>query len=226
MRYVGKRMARPSAYREASWPGVCFPLAVTRPKLDSRSHISPAPAIDGPRLPRSGLFARTPLRRVLTRPDPRLSQPALEVDPRDAWVVAVARELVATMNASPACVGLAAPQLGEMLRVLCVDVTGHAEASSCAGLVVLANPRIVERAGNVVMLEHCASVPHLTGPVARAASVIVEGFVPGTTQLVRVTADGIEARCLLHELDHLDGHVFADRMLDASAELGSRTWYT
>jgi len=208
------------------WPGVCFPLAVTRPTLDSRSHISPTPVSDGPRVPRSGLFARAPIRRLLTLPDPRLSLPALEVDPRDPAIVALARELVATMNASPACIGLAAPQLGAMMRVLCVDVTDHAEASSCAGLVVLANPRIVERAGNVVMFEHCASVPHLTGPVARAASVIVEGFVPGTRQLVRVTADGIEARCLLHELDHLDGYVFADRMLDASAELGSRAWYT
>ena len=90
---------------------------------------------------------------------------------------------------------------------------------------MLANPRIVERSGNVVLFEQCTSVPHLTGPVARAASVIVEGFVPGTSQLVRVTADGIEARCLLHELDHLDGYIFADRMLDASTKLGSGPWY-
>jgi peptide deformylase len=188
--------------------------------------MSPLPAIEGPRVPKSGMFARTPSGRVLTCPDSRLSQRSFEIDPRDSSTVAVARVLVATMNATPGCVGLAAPQLGEMLRVLCVDVSGHAKVSSCAGLIVLANPRIVHRSGNVVMHEGCPSLPHLTGPVARAASVIVEGIVPGTTHLVRVTADAIEARCLLHEIDHLDGYIFADRMVEASAELGARKWYT
>ena len=196
---------------------------MNRPMLDARPHLSPD--MEALRPAPSGTFRRAPTRRVLTRPDPRLAQPSREVDPRDPAVVALAKVLVATMSASPGCLGLAAPQLGEMLRVVCVDVTDHAEARSCAGLVVLANPRVVARAGNVVMVEDCASVPHLTGPVARAAAVTVEGVVPGTTQLVRVKADGIEARRLLHEIDHLDGHVFADWMLEASGNLGSRTWY-
>lgn len=196
---------------------------MTRPKLDSRSQISHAAAV--PRVPRSGTFARAPIRRVLTRPDPRLSQPSLEVDPRDPALITLARILVATMSAAPSCVGLTAPQIGEMVRVFCIDVTGHPEARSCAGLVVLANPRIVQRAGNVVMDEDCSSVPHLTGRIARAAEVTVEGFVPGTARLLRVTADALEARCLLHEIDHLDGHLFVDRTLDTSADLGSRKWY-
>jgi peptide deformylase len=197
---------------------------MARPTLDSRCHSHPTPALDAPRAAQttqSGTFARAPIRRVLTCPDPRLSQPSLEVDPRDPAIVTLARALVATMSASRACVGLAAPQIGEMLRVLCVDVTSHAEARSCAGLIVLANPRIIQRAGNVVMVEDCMSVPHVTGPVARAESVTVEGILPGTTRLARVTADGIEARCLLHEIDHLDGYVFVERMLEASTHLGS-----
>jgi peptide deformylase len=183
-------------------------------------------ATGSPSLPHSGTFARAEVRRVLTRSDPRLSHPGLDAHPRDAMVVAVARELVATMNGSPSLLGLAATQIGEMVRVLCVDVTGHPDATSCAGLVVLASPRVVKRAGNVVRVERCPSLPQITGPVARAASVIVEGFVPGTAQLVRVAADGIEARCLLHELDHLDGIMFADRMLEASAKLGTGDWYS
>ena len=196
---------------------------MTRPKLESRSQIVGAPEV--PRGAQSGTFARAPIRRVLTRPDPRLSQPSREVDPRAPEIMTLARALVATMCASPGCIGLAAPQIGEMLRVLCIDVTGNAEARSCAGLVVLANPTILRRAGNVVMSEECMSVPHLTGRVARAAEVTVEGIVPGTARLVRVTADGIEARCLLHAIDHLDGHLFVDRALEASAALGSRKWY-
>jgi peptide deformylase len=184
-----------------------------------------SPDIERHRVAQSGTFARAPIGRVLTSPDRRLTQASLEVDPRDPAVVALARVLTAMMSASPACVGLAAPQIGVLLRVLSVDVTNHADAGSCVGLVVLANPQIVHRSGNVVMVESCLSVPHLTGPVARASTVTVEGTVPGTTQRVRMTADGLEARSLLHEIDHLDGYVFPDRMLEASTDLHSRRWY-
>jgi peptide deformylase len=104
-------------------------------------------------------------------------------------------------------------------------VTGHKKARTCAGLVVMANPIVVERAGNVVMREGCMSVPHLTGDVARAAEVIVEGLEVGTGRTLRVVADAMEARCLLHEIDHLDGLVFVERVIDASADLYSRKWY-
>lgn len=173
----------------------------------------------------SGQYRRAPIRRVLARPAPVLSQRSAEVDPRAAETVALAEELVATMRASPACVGLAAPQIGEGVRVFSMDITGHKKARSCAGLVVMANPRIVEVRGNVVMREGCMSVPHLTGNVARAAEVTVEGDEPGSGKVVRVSADAMEARCLLHEIDHLDGYVFVERVLDASADLFSRKWY-
>jgi peptide deformylase len=176
------------------------------------------------RATQSGTFLSAPRPKVLTLPDPRLAQRSSEVDPRDPAIVAVARLLVSIMSESTS-LGASAPQIGRMLRVLCVDVTGHPEARSCAGLIVLANPRIVRRAGNVVMVEECSSVPHFTGPVARAETVLVEGDLPGTPHVVTVAADGIEARTLLHEIDHLDGFVFPDRMLEASAVFGPHTWY-
>lgn len=116
------------------------------------------------------------------------------------------------MHASPACVGLAANQVGVALRVFCMDVTGHRHANSCAGLVVLANPVVISATGPVVAREGCLSVPDLTGNVARAGSVTVEGDEPGTGRRVTVTADAIEARALLHEIDHLDGLLFLDRV--------------
>lgn len=178
-----------------------------------------------PRVVESGTYPRMLVRPVIERPDERLSRRSVEVDPCDPNVVRLAHFLVATMTASPACVGLAAPQIGDCLRVFCMDVTGHRKARSCAGLVVMANPRIVHRSGNVVMREGCMSVPHLTGDVARAAEVAVEGELPGSGLTVRVEADGIEARCLLHEIDHLDGYVFVERVLDASKDIFSRKWY-
>jgi peptide deformylase len=168
---------------------------------------------------------RVTVRRVLARPDVRLAVPAVEIDPCHPYIVALADALVTTMNVSPACVGLAATQIGEPARIFCMDVTGHKKARSCAGLVVLCNPTIVWRSNDVVMREGCMSVPNLTGDVARAAEVTVEGYEPGTDRLVRVDADAMEARCLLHEIDHLDGFVFVDRVRDPAKNLFARKTY-
>jgi peptide deformylase len=174
--------------------------------------------------PTSGTY-RIAIRRVLTRPDVRLSVPAAEVDPGHPDTVALADVLVATMRASPACVGIAATQVGEMVRVFTMDVTGHRHARSCAGLVVLCNPTILWRSEDVVLREGCMSVPHQTGNVARAAEVTVRGFEPGTGRILRVDADAIEARCLQHEVDHLDGYVFVDRVANPTTDLFARKTY-
>lgn len=109
--------------------------------------------------------------------------------------------------------------------MFCLDLTGHRKAKSCAGLVVMVNPRIVERSSDVVMREGCMSVPDFTGDVARAATVVVEGFEPGSSKLLRISADAMEARCLQHEIDHLDGLVFVDRVTDPSKALFPRKTY-
>lgn len=163
--------------------------------------------------------------RVVTTPHPALEGRAVEVDPRDPAIVALAHALITTMRASPACCGLAASQVGQPVRLFCMDVTGHKKARSCAGLVVLANPRIVTRSRDVILREGCMSVPHLTGNVARAEEVTVEGLEPGTGRLVHIRADGIEARCLQHEIDHLDGFVFVDRVRDPDKDLFARKSY-
>ena len=181
-------------------------------------------AIDTREAPTSGTYRRVAVRRVLARPEPILSRRAREIDPRAPGVVELAEEMVATMHAAPACVGLAAPQVGESVRMFCIDLTGHKKARSCAGLVVMVNPRIVSRGHNVVMREGCMSVPDFTGNVARAATVTVEGFEPGTTKIVSITADAMEARCLQHEIDHLDGFVFVERVGDASALFARKTY--
>jgi peptide deformylase len=172
----------------------------------------------------SGTY-RVSTRKVITRPDARLAFPAVDVDPVHPYVVALADALVATMRVSPACVGLAATQIGEPARIFCIDVTGHKRAGSCAGLVVMCNPTIVWRSSDVVLREGCMSVPTLTGNVSRPAEVIVEGVEPGTGQIIRVNADRIEARCLQHEIDHLDGFVFVDRVVNPSKNLFARKTY-
>lgn len=175
-------------------------------------------------VPSSGTYRRIAIMPVLTRPDPVLARRSREIDPRAPGVVELAAALVATMRRSPACVGIAAPQVGEPVRIFCADVTGHRKARSCAGLVVMVNPRIVEARGEIVMREGCMSVPDQTGDVRRAAEVVVEGFEPGSTRVVRVHADAMEARCLQHEIDHLDGFVFVDRVSDPAKLFRRKTY--
>jgi peptide deformylase len=140
-------------------------------------------------------------------PHPVLKRAAHPLDPADSeGIRRVAADLLDTMRAHPGCVGLAAPQLGELVRMVVVDVSSHPKAVSSAGLLVLVNPRVVARQGSEVAREGCLSIPDLTANVRRAQRVTVQAE-SGT-----VEAEGFEARCLLHELDHLDGILFLDRV--------------
>jgi len=150
-------------------------------------------------------------RPIVRYPHPVLKQRCRAIEPGED-VSAVATDLVETMRGQPRCVGLAAPQIGEPLRLVAVDVTGHAKARSCHGLLVLANPVVVRAEGDEVGREGCLSIPDLTANVRRATKVALEATTPdGTT--VALEADAFEARVLQHELDHLDGILFLDRIV-------------
>src|SRR3954470_23721649 len=130
------------------------------------------------------------VREVLRMPHPALKRVCAELsDP--AEIQRIATDLVDTMEASPRCVGIAAPQIGEEVRIAVVDVTGHPKAKSCAGRLVLVNPVIVEAEGSKLGREGCLSIPDFTGDVRRARRVVVED-----TSGLRVEADAFEARCL------------------------------
>jgi peptide deformylase len=114
------------------------------------------------------------------------------------------------------CVGLAATQLGEMLRIVVVDVTGHRKAASSNGRLLLVNPRIVAAEGAEVGREGCLSIPDLTANVRRATRIEVEA---GDR---RIVSEGFEARCVQHEIDHLDGLLFLDRVDSLTADVFRR----
>lgn len=146
-----------------------------------------------------------------------LSTPTAEVDPTDRAVVQLAADLVATMAASPGCVGLAANQVGFDWRMFSVDVSGHPKTRTCHGPFVLCNPRLVSASRNEKAREGCLSVPDWTGDVKRATRITVTGQQPGTGETLTIETDAFEARALQHELDHLDGLLFLDRVADARA---------
>jgi peptide deformylase len=153
------------------------------------------------------------VRKVLRYPDPRLT--AVASSPRgDAALIArVAEDLVDTMRSFPRCVGVAAPQIGEPVRMFAVDCTDHPKVPEPHGLLVLVDPFVVAEEGDARGREGCLSIPDLTGDVHRPTAVTIEASDPSGAPL-RVEATGFEARVLLHELDHLDGVLFLDRAVD------------
>ena len=148
---------------------------------------------------------------VLRLPNPVLKTVAQPVGTVDDHARRLAVDLLDTMRASPACVGLAANQVGATERAFCVDVSGHKKAVSCHGAFVLFDPKLLVARDPESAREGCMSVPDLTGNVARATSIVVQGLTPEGTERV-IEADAFEARAILHELDHLDGFVFLDRV--------------
>jgi peptide deformylase len=151
-------------------------------------------------------------RPVLQLPHHVLATPCAPVGELDDIAVELAHDLLETMRGAAHSVGVAAPQIGVSLRAFCVDVTGHPKARSCHGEVVLFNPVVVESSGPEVGREGCMSVPDLTGDVARATSLVVQGLgLDGHLRTYEV--DAFEARAFQHELDHLDGLLFLDRVV-------------
>jgi len=237
------------------------------------------------------------VREVLTYPDPVLKQLCAPAQPED--VARVATDLLDTMRSFDHCVGLAAPQIGEPVRIAVVDVSAHPRAKDPHGLMVLVNPRVTARSeGSKVSREGCLSLPDLTANVRRPRKATVEftGYLapvtpgggrtagsiesdaattePGANRpdaadsdpagadatgsggaaattgsdeaaaeatgpvpadpdpadpaghaVHRVDLASFEARCVLHEIDHLDGILFLDRVASITDDLFRRRTY-
>lgn len=161
------------------------------------------------------------------RPVLRIPERVLKVSAEpvgDALDAALAEDLVDTMRASPACVGLAAPQIGVSRRAFALDVSSHPKAATVHGLVVMFDPVIVESTGRQVGREGCMSVPDLTANVARATQIVVQGRSPAGEMLV-IATDGFEARAFQHEIDHLDGLLILDRVASLENDVFARKVY-
>jgi peptide deformylase len=136
----------------------------------------------------------------------------------------VAEDLLDTMRAYPRCVGLAAPQLDELVRMIVVDVGEHPKATSSHGLLTLVNPVLVGSSGAEVAREGCLSIPQLTANVRRATQIVLTASTPAG-DAVEIDTEGFEARCLLHEIDHLDGILFLDRVDSLARDVFRRKTY-
>lgn len=123
----------------------------------------------------------------------------------------LARDMIETMYNSPGSVGIAAPQVGVSEALFVLDVSGHKKTNICHGLLVVLNPVILSASDPITLREGCMSVPHLTGDVKRPSKMVMAGLdLDGSAILIET--DAFEARALLHEIDHLNGKLFLDRV--------------
>lgn len=154
------------------------------------------------------------VRPIVLFPDPILRQRCRPVDRFDEDLASLVADLVETCHAAPG-LGLAAPQVGVDLRVAVVDLSVGAEP---ADLHVLVNPEVVERAGSLADTEGCLSLPELTERIERPERVRVRARGLGG-EAVEVEGEGLLARALCHEIDHLDGVLFIDYLRGLRREL-------
>ena len=134
--------------------------------------------------------------------DPVLKKQCQAVEKVTGKIKKLLDDMAATMYEANG-VGLAAPQVGVPIRAVVIDVGDD------HGLVELINPQILYREGTETDSEGCLSIPHIFGDVERSAKVTVE-FMNRRGKKQRLTGTGLMARCIQHELDHLEGVLFID----------------
>jgi peptide deformylase len=149
------------------------------------------------------------LREVLQFPDPRLKLVCEPITEVTDGLRQLARDMCEVLYHELG-VGLAAPQLGEDVRLIVVDTEWNEEGGKRNPLVLI-NPELTWKEGQIVWNEGCLSVPDFTADVERFKHVAVRGWDPEGTEFV-TEADGLRAVCLQHEIDHLNGVLFIDRI--------------
>jgi len=157
------------------------------------------------------------VRPIVLYPDPVLLRPTRPVETVDQAVRELIQDLMDTMHAAPG-IGLAANQVGESRRVCVVDLS---VGETPGDLKVLVNPRVVAVEGSQVDEEGCLSFPDVTLEVERAMRATVEAL-DGEGRPITVTGEGLLARAMLHEIEHLDGQTFLRNVSSLKRQLVTR----
>ena len=162
------------------------------------------------------------VREVLLVPDARLKKSCETVELFDEALQQIINDLEDTRSASPSCVGIAAPQIGVLQRIAIVDTSGHKKYGAVSsGYMVLINPVIIKAEGERLGREGCLSLPDFTANVRRAFQVEVEYSTP-EGKLEKLIAEDFEAVVIQHEIDHLNGILFLDRVANLATDVFAR----
>lgn len=161
------------------------------------------------------------VRQVLIYPDPILKEMAEDVTEIDEHIKQVITDLTDTMEDAGHSTGIAAPQIGELVRIVVADASKNKKCENNHGRLVLINPEIIQWEGMIQFREGCMSVPDYTGNVNRAKKILLRYRDENFEQKV-IEAEDFEAVLLQHETDHLDGTLFLDRVISKRTDLFRR----
>jgi peptide deformylase len=157
------------------------------------------------------------IRPIVKWGDPVLHAPSAPVAEVDGVIATLVADMIETMYAAPG-IGLAAPQIGVPLRVIVIDLTVGKDAKQ---VITLVNPELVEKEGEQREEEGCLSVPGYDGTPVRPARVVVKGLdLEGKERTY--TGTELLARAFCHEIDHIDGLLFVDRLSPLKRDLMKR----
>lgn len=162
---------------------------------------------------------------ILQYPDERLKQVSAPVIAINESITRLIDDLLETLYDSPGCVGIAAPQVGALQRIVIIDASRNAKAGDNHGRMILLNPEILSSEGEVMAREGCLSLPHLTANVKRAQHIKVKAQNE-KGEWWEFDSSNFEARVVLHEMDHLDGLLFLDRVASLKTDVFRRKRYT
>jgi len=147
------------------------------------------------------------LREIKKYPARVLKQKAVPVTQIDDDLQCLIDDMIETMHAAPG-VGLAAPQVGVSKRVAVIDISLKEES---VPILILINPEIVKREGEIEFEEGCLSIPEYTAKVTRSENLVISA-IDRTGQKVEMETGGLLSIAVQHEIDHLDGILFIDRL--------------
>lgn len=139
--------------------------------------------------------------------NPILTKRAEEIKNIDQEIDELARNMVLTMHSAPG-IGLAAPQIAQSKRLITVDISIGERSED---LIILVNPELISQEGEIVLEEGCLSVPDINEKVSRPARAVIKGYdLKGNEKVIE--AEGTLARVFCHEIDHINGKLFIDRL--------------
>ena len=165
-----------------------------------------------------------PILKVHEYPDPILKEVCKKVETFDDELEKIVVDLTDTLNSHNFCVGLAAPQIAYLKRIIAIDVSRARKPQPNNGLLIMINPVIVDSSSFKIVREGCLSIPDFTANVKRAMDItVVYQNVSGETKTL--STKDFEAHAIQHEMDHLDGVLFMDKISNPASDLFRRVRY-
>ncbi len=166
-----------------------------------------------------------PVRDIVVYPDKRLKEVCRAVEQIDENILQKANDLLETMRFYSHSVGIAAPQVGDLARMIVVDASKNKKGQKINhGELIMLNPEILDWQSIIKTREGCMSVPDYTGNVNRARKISVKYLdLEGSEH--QFETEGFEAVVIQHEIDHLDGILFIDRIISKNTDLFRRKNY-